>query len=367
MPQRTRPHQGFVAAIISVVAISGCTPDTTKVNQTSGSNTPEVVQDNIFVFTTASQVSVVQDGKITDTVQVPSSPRWPVFTSNRKFVAFTTQAGQIVVMGLSGASRTLDAHARRVFATGSDRITWWESPDKLVTVDLANPNPSPQTQTVTAPIEPERNPQLVAAQNRVALFTQEPAETSAQDPGIGGAADPQPQELILTNGDSTKSLGLTDAGALTTEAIANASGTQIAWPVRPSGACPQATLAQLDTRNGVTSNTPPLGAPATMTTIQRLWWDTDDQLRVSIAARSCAQPGERTMSIWRLQDGNWTEQNSGPALITRKLPSGVTASVTPSAGETSSGTLTIEENGNRKEIATNVTGLAAPVGRGESA
>lgn len=309
-------------------------------------------QSGIFAFTTASQLGLVRDGDIAYAMATPTEPRYPVFTDSGRFVAAILDDGRIVATGFTpGSSRTIQAHADRVFADRADTITWWEAPNQLVSLDLSNPLAEPIKKPVEAFGGAAQQARLISLADGVAIFAQTRPE--------GG-----PEELVAMNSDdgTFHQIGPAPDIARIRIAFPNADGRQFAYAGSLRAACPKDAVTVLDTvTDQVTSPAMPYSIDNKVTT-RKIWWDTDRLLHASIIEKPCTANDDAaaTVTTWKLEQDKWIRSTPDNVLVSRQLGNDAVALVSPTNPKQSGGTLWIDSGGDRKRIAENVTDLATP-------
>lgn len=309
-----------------------------------------------FAFATPTQLGVVRDGAVVATVATTAEPRYPTFTDSGRFVAAAVDGGQIVASGLTaGSARTISSHTDRVFAGIGDTITWWEDPDRLVTLDLSNPSSVPDKKVV-AGLEGAEGPlRLVSFAAGLAVFVQE-----------GAGSD---------GGDELAELG--DDESLHRVGPAPDTHIRVAYP-RPDGqafayahslrsACPKNSVNVVTATTGRLASPPmPYNADSIATT-QRIWWDAG-VLHMSLAERPCAgsDGSASKLTAWKLDRDSWVTANMDDVLVSRPLGSDAAAVVTPTQLKPPRGVLWVESQGERSQIAEDVTDLAVPINQPQS-
>lgn len=337
---------GFVF-VVTMAASCGSPPVTARQSAQQGAE-----QSGIFAFTTASQLGLVRDGDIAYAMTTSTEPRYPVFTDSGKFVAAILDDGRIVATGFTQeSSRTIQAHADRVFTGRGDTITWWEAPNQLVSLDLSDRLSEPVKKPVDeAPGGPAQS-RLISLADGVAILAQ-------------GRPDGSPEELVAMSSDdgTFHQIGPSPDTAPIRIAFPSADGRQVAYAASLRAACPKDAVTVLDTvTNQAMSPMIPHSIDNKVTT-RKLWWDTDRLLHASIIEKPCTAKDDAaaTATAWKLDQDKWIRAIPDNVLVSRQLGHDAVALVSPTNPKLSMGTLWVDSGGDRKQIAENVTDLATP-------
>ncbi|SHU67579.1 Uncharacterised protein [Mycobacteroides abscessus subsp. abscessus] len=336
---------GFVF-VVTMAASCGSPPVTAR-----QSAQQDAEQLGIFAFTTTTQLGLVRNGDIAYAMTTSTEPRYPVFTDSGKFVAAILENGRIVATGFTQeSSRTIQAHAGRVFAGRGNTITWWEAPNQLVSLDLSDRLSEPIKKPIDTPGGPAQS-RLISLADGVAILAQ-------------GRPEGSPEELVAMSSDdgTFHQIGPAPDTAPIRIAFPNTDGRQFAYAASLRAACPKDAVTVLDTLTGqAISPMIPYSIDNKVTT-RKLWWDTDRLLHASIVEKPCTAKDDAaaTVTAWKLDQDKWIRATPDGVLVSRKLGNDAVALVSPTNPKQSMGTLWIDSGGDRKQIAENVTDLATP-------
>jgi hypothetical protein len=263
--------------------------------------------------------------------------------------------------------------AKAVAASGSALI-WWEDPDRLMRLDLSEPDPKPKT--LHAVQLPPPAPDKVQGE-----LSWQPGGTSV----IGANADTVligrlPSKPLATGGptylfavqkDGTaRSLGQADSDGPVIRAFFSPDGKRFAYigGHRTSPSSRSSSASIVDTATWQTQ-TPPIAdssAPGVVPGVTSLWWDSDGALDAVYLSTKEDSPSPREFvtppNIWTLTGQNWKQIGfDGGRWLYHLAPDAVLTLVrsNPDDEHSSSTALSIETQGRRVQIAEGVTAVVA--------
>lgn len=346
-----RAALAWLAVALAGVAVAGCTPQPSLRTDPAQ---PEASADTavaVFAFTTATELSIVRGDVIVATVHASAEPAHPVFTPTGRFAAATTADGDIITTGIHpNTTRTIPADALQVFSDHGDTITWWQSPNQLVSLDLSQPSAEPVATPVDLPGGTPKGSRLVSLSARTAVFAR---------PGMPG----EPEQLIrMDRKRNMRALAPSPEIANPIRVtVPSFNGGQFAYTAPLRAACPKDGVSVVDIGTGQTSSAPMPYAIDDRATTQRVWWDFDGLLHMSVATRPCtSDAGSESVTSWKLEHNTWVRAEPDDVLVSRQLGGPTVAVVKPARLKPAAGALWLNTETASTHIADDVTDLAAP-------
>lgn len=284
-----------------------------------------------------------------------------IITEDGRFVFARTTDDKIAVLDVeSGKGSTRAVPVGPTLGTvGGSAIVWFEQPNRLVQLDLADPDSKPVLrQTVDLPpvagVRPGE-PRLVVARGGTSLIARVEAPPSA----FGG---PDTLYAVRGNGPPTE-LGQADANSPVTVARLSPDGAQLAYALYRATDSDCGTAAVVLSDAGGRQQTFDVASPDSDTgsRVPKLWWPMTGPPELSLATWRCDRPETYSPLVWELA-ADRIEQISPPtsALQTAEVAPGQRAMILArSASYTDpAGTLVLEDSGRRISIKDGVDAIA---------
>ncbi|MCH9640988.1 MAG: hypothetical protein K0U70_04845 [Actinomycetia bacterium] len=250
-----------------------------------------------------------------------------------------------------------------VLGTGDgSTIVWWEQPNRLMQLDLADPDAQPVLrQTVDLPpaagVRPGESRLLVARGGTAVI-----ARVETPPSPFGG-----PDTLYVARGPGAPTrLGQAEANSPVSVARLSADGTQLAYALYQGTGSACGTASVVLTGADGDQQTFDVAEPdaATGSRVPKLWWPPTGPPRLSLATWQCDQPTLYSPLVWQLDTaGSGSIQEVTPpaaALQTGDVAPGQRALVLPKAGAYAepTGTLVLEDSDRRISIKEGVDAIA---------
>jgi len=284
-----------------------------------------------------------------------------ITTEDGRFVFARTTDNQVATLDVAGQkAATRAAPVGPVLGTGgASTIVWWEQPNRLMQLDLADPNSQPAVQqTVDLPQVAGASPgapRLVVARGGTAII----ARVEAPPSPFGG-----PDTLYAVRGPGAPTpLGQADANSPVSVARLSPDGASLAYALYRSAdsTCGTAALVLSDA-NGTQQTFDVAGPDAdTGSRVPKLWWPATGPPRLSLATWRCDRPETYSPLVWQLAPDR-IEQVTPPtsALQTADVAPGQRALILPQTGSYTepAGTLSLEESDRRISIKDGVDAIA---------
>ena len=260
----------------------------------------------------------------------------------------------------TGESNTLPVNVGSAVGTGGgSTVVWWEQPNRLMQLDLADPDAQPAlAQIVDLPpvagIRPGE-PRLIVARGGTAVI----ARVEQPPSPFGG-----PDTLYAVRGSvPPASLGQVDANSPVTVARLSADGARLAYALyrATDGACGTAAVAITDA-DGSQQTYDVAGTDAESgSRVPKLWWPSEGLPELSLMTWRCDRPETYPPLVWQLADDGMTQvQPPASAIQTADVAPGQRALVLPEDGQYTDpvGALVIEESDRRFPVASQVDAIA---------
>ncbi len=250
-----------------------------------------------------------------------------------------------------------------VLGTGDgSTILWWEQPNRLMQLDLADPDAQPVLhQTVDLPpvagVRPGE-PRLLVARGGTAVL----ARVEAPSSQFGG-----PDTLYVAHGPGAPTrLGQAEANSPVSVARLSADGTQLAYALYQGrdSACGNASVVLSDADGDQQTFDVADPDAASGSRVPKLWWPPNGPPRLSLASWQCDQPTSYSPLVWQLDTaGPDSIQEISPpaaALQTGDVAPGQRALILPKTGayDEPTGTLVLEDSDRRVSIKEGVDAIA---------
>lgn len=355
--KRHRSIRLAVSSILATVAclVAACSTTTTPPPEPSGP---------LLAYRAASEIGLVDGTTVVATAPgsfAPSSD--PLATEDGKFVFARSSDGGVTVLDV--AARTSRAVAVPIDSTigtgGGSTIVWWEQPNRLMQLDLADPTGQPALrQEIDLPRQAgASDAALLTARNGTVVV----ARTESEPSPFGG-----PDTLYAVHGDAEPtSLGTADANTPVASAVLSPDGSRLAYALyrRTSNSCGTAAIVVSDADGS--QETYDVAAPNFITGSQVLgmWWPDGKPMSLSLATWKCETASYYSPLTWQLGDAGLVEADPRTvALEVAEVVPGQRALIVPKVGVAPepSGTLVIEDSGRRFPLGPPAVDAIAVVG-----
>ena len=339
------------------------TPPTLPTFPTAPSKTaePKPPTGPVVAYRASTEIGVVDGTEVFATAPgsfAPSSE--PLVTEDGRFAFARSADGNVVSLDVrTKATRVIPlAQAPRLGTGGESTIVWWELPNRLMQLDLADASAAPTLrQTVDLPpiygsSPPE--PTLLTARDGTAIIAR---VESAPSP-FGG-----PDTLYAVRGNAAPtSLGVVDANTPVADAALSPDGASLVYALyrRSSNSCGTAAVAVANADGS--QQTFDVAAPEAQTGSQvvRMWWQGSLPMALSLATWRCDPPSSYSPRVWELGDGRLVQMDPPTvALQATVVTPGQRALIIPQGGTApeASGTLVVEDSGRRLPVKPDVDAI----------
>jgi hypothetical protein len=375
-PQSPTPHTRIaLAAMLALVVavLAACTgleptPGSTSATTPSPSSpfdpttTPPKVTGPLVAYRAADEIGLVDGTSVAASTKGAFSPSNDLITTeDGRFVFARTNDNRLATLDVQkrqGTTRAVPV-GPALGTGGASTIVWFEQPNRLMRLDLANPESQPQLQqTVDLPpvagIAPGE-PRLVVARGGTSVV----ARVEAPPSPFGG-----PDTLYAVRGPGAPSLlGQADGNSPVTVARLSPDGAALVYALyrATNNGCGTAAVVQSDADG--TQNTFDVAGtdPNAGSRVARLWWPTTGPARLSLTTWQCGAPETSPPLVWQLA-GDHIEQVAPPtsALQTADLAPDQRALILPKNGAYAAptGTFVFEEGSRRFAIKDGVDAIA---------
>ncbi len=353
---RIRFRTALVAVLVFAVALlGGC-----------GGRNPLQVPDEpkgpLLAYRSSTELGLVDGTTVIATApgDFPASND-PITTEDGRFLFARGSDGKLVTLNVTTrkAATLPVAPDSRVGTAGGSTVVWWEQPDRLMQLDLADPEtgPSLRQRVQLPPIYGPQSgdPTLLTARAGTAILAR--VETTP-------SADGGPDTLYAVRGPGGPSeLGQTDANTPVAAARLSADGSTLAYAMyrRSSNTCGTAAVAVVAADGSQQTYDVAAEQATTGSQVVDMWWPTSGPLMLSLDTWRCEPPGPVIPRIWQV-DGGRLAQLSPPtsALRSAEIVPGQRALIVPedTTSPQQSGTLVIEDSGRRFTVRPDVDALA---------
>lgn len=287
-----------------------------------------------------------------------------ITTEDGKFVFARTTDNKIATLDVeSGKGATREVPVGPTLGTGgAGTIMWLEQPNRLMKLDLADPDSQPVLhQTVDLPPAAGghlREPRLVAARGGTAVIAR------VEDPPspFGG-----PDTLYAVRGPAAPTpLGQADANSPVSVARLSPDGAELTYALYRStdSSCGTAAVV-LSAADGTQQTFEVAGPDADSgSRVPKLWWPVTGPPKLSLLTWRCDRPETSSPLVWQLagETPDTIEEVSPPtsALQTIDVAPGQRALILPETGGYAepTGTLVLEESTRRISIKSGVDAIA---------
>jgi hypothetical protein len=316
----------------------------------------------LLAFRSADEIGIA-DG--TTTVATASGKFTPsndlLTTEDGRFVFARTADGQVATIDVKnrrGSTRAVPV-GPSLGTGGQSSIVWWEQPNRLMQLDLADPNSAPTLRQIVdlppvAGVQPGE-PRLVVARGGTAVV----ARVEAPPSPFGG-----PDTLYAVRGPGAPSpLGQADANSPVTVARLSPDGGALTYALyrATDDACGTAAAVQSDAAGAQQTFDVAGSDPAAGSRVTKVWWPTEGPPKLSLTTWRCGQPQTDPPVVWQLTDGHIAQVTPPTsALQTADLAPGQRALILPHTDSYADpvGTLVYEESSRRFPIKDDVDAIA---------
>jgi hypothetical protein len=284
----------------------------------------------------------------------------PLVTEDGRFVFARSADGNLVSLDVhTGTNRVIPlAQASRLGTGGDSTIVWWEQPNRLMQLDLADASAAPKLrQTVDLPPVYDASatdPTLLTARGGTAVISR---VESAPSPSGG------PDTLYAVRGGGAPTLlGRTDANTPVAVAELSPDGASLAYALyrRSSDTCGTAAVVVSNADGSQQSfDVAAPGAP-TGSQVLHMWWQESHPMTLSLATWRCEPPSSYSPRVWEFSTDHLVQVDPPTvALQAVEVTLGQRALIIPQGDPTpeQSGTLVIEDSERRFPIKPDVNAL----------
>ena len=359
----------MVAACTGLESGSGSTSGSTAVNAPRPSSpfdpTPPKPTGPLLAYRAADEIGLV-DGTsvIASTPGTFDASNDLITTEDGRFVFARTTDNKIATLEVASRKTTTRAVAvGPVLGTGGgSTVVWWEQPNRLMELDLADPDAAAVLhQTIDLPpvagVSPGE-PRLVVARGGTAVIARVEAPPSA----FGG-----PDTLYVARGPGAPTLlGQAEANSPVSVARLSAGGAELEYALYQSvdSVCGNAAVVLADADGG--QQTFDVASPDadSGSRVAKIWWPATGPPKLSLVTWRCDRPETYSPVVWQLTTGapGSIEQIDPPtsALQTADVAPGQRALILPEIGAFTepTGTLVLEESSRRITIKEGVDAVA---------
>ncbi|OAN41720.1 hypothetical protein A4X20_02305 [Mycolicibacterium iranicum] len=316
----------------------------------------------LIAYRAADEIGLVEGTSVVATAKGSFTPSNDLITTDDgKFVFARTTDNQLATIEVAtgqGSTRPVTV-GPAVGSGGGSAVVWWEQPNRLMRLDLADPQAQPElAQTVDLPpvagVRPG-DPRLLIARGGTAVI----ARVEAPPSPFGG-----PDTLYAVRGPGPPtSLGQADADSPVSVARLSPDGASLSYALyrASDNACGTAALVTSDA-NGTQQTFDVAAADVNAGfRVTKLWWPMTGPPKLSLMTWVCGQPQTYPPVVWEVS-GDHIAQTTPPtsALQTADVAPGQRALILPGSDTPTdpAGTLVFEESSRRITIKGGVDAIA---------
>lgn len=351
----------LVAACTGVDSVSGST--TVRASSPfDPTNSPSKPTGPLLAYRAVDEIGLVDGTEVIATTPGTFDASNDLLTTeDGRFVFARTTDNKVATVEVNTRKTTTRPIAvGPVLGTGDgSTILWWEQPNRLMALDLADPDSQPVLhQTVNLPPLPgvgSAHPRLVVARGGTAVI----ARVEVTPSPFGG-----PDSLYAVHGPGAPTpLGQADANSPVSVARLSADGSQLAYALYRSteSTCGTAAVVLSDADGGQQVFDAAGPDSDSGSRVPKLWWPAEGPPKLSLATWRCDRPESFSPLVWQLT-GNSIEQitPSTSALQTADVAPGQRALILPETGSYTepTGSLVLEESARRISIKDRVNAIA---------
>ncbi|PQP51535.1 hypothetical protein C6A88_07860 [Mycolicibacterium austroafricanum] len=378
MLQRNHRHRTRPALVATLVLIAGLlaacsgletSPGTTSATPTSSrspfeptTTPPPLPTGPLLAFRASDQLGIVDGTTVAASAPGTFEPSNDlIVTEDEKFVFSRTTDNHLVTLEVAtGKATTRPVTVGPAVGTaGGSTILWWEQPNRLMRLNLADPQAQPELHQIVdlPPVAGVRpgEPRLLVARGGTAVV----ARVEAPPSPFGG-----PDTLYAVRGPGPPtSLGQADANSPVSVARLSPDGASLAYALYRStdSACGTAAIVTSDadgTQQTFDVAGPDVNAGSRVT---KLWWPQTGAPKLSLTTWQCGEPQTYPPVVWQVA-GDQIAQTTPPtsALQTAEVAAGQQALILPRSDAPGDpvGTLVLEESARRVSITSDVDAIA---------
>ncbi|WP_238987798.1 hypothetical protein [Mycolicibacterium vanbaalenii] len=359
----------LIAGLLAACSGLETSPGTTSATPTSSrspfeptTTPPPVPTGPLLAFRASDQLGIVDGTTVAASAPGTFEPSNDlIVTEDEKFVFSRTTDNHLVTLEVAtGEATTRPVTVGPALGTaGGSTILWWEQPNRLMRLNLADPQAQPVLHQIVdlPPVAGVRpgEPRLLVARGGTAVV----ARVEAPPSPFGG-----PDTLYAVRGPGAPtSLGQADANSPVSVARLSPDGASLAYALYRStdSACGTAAIVTSDadgTQQTFDVAGPDVNAGSRVT---KLWWPQTGAPKLSLTTWQCGEPQTYPPVVWQVA-GDQIAQITPPtsALQTAEVAAGQRALILPRSDAPGDpvGTLVLEESARRVSIASDVDAIA---------
>ncbi len=316
----------------------------------------------LLAYRAADEIGLVEGTGVVATEQGSFPPSNDLMTTeDGRFVFARTTDNQLATIEVAtgkGSTRAV-AVGPSLGTLGASAVVWWEQPNRLMRLDLANPQSQPELHQIVdlPPVAGVRpgEPRLLVARGGTAVV----ARVEAPPSPFGG-----PDTLYAVRGPGPPaSLGQAEANSPVSVARLSPDGASLAYALyrATDNACGSAAIVTSDAEGAQQTFDvagPDVNAGSRVT---KLWWPPSGAPQLSLTTWVCGQPQAYPPLVWQVS-GQQIAQTTPPtsALQTADVAPGQRAMILPGSGTPTdpAGSLVFEESARRIPIKGDVDAIA---------
>ncbi|WP_260755923.1 MULTISPECIES: hypothetical protein [unclassified Mycobacterium] len=366
----------LVAALTLLAVLTACTgmepaPGTTTATTPTSSRSPfeptttSPAPDRtgpLLAYRAGDELGIVDGTTVAATAPGAFAPSNDLIaTEDDRFVFSRTTDGQVVTLEVAtGKATTRDVTVGPSLGTaGASVIVWWEQPNRLMRLDLADPASQPELQQIVdlPPVARVRpgEPRLLVARGGTAIV----ARVESPPSRFGG-----PDTLYAVRGPGAPApLGQADANSPVTVARLSPDGATLAYALyrTTDSTCGTAAIVTSDADGEQVTLDVAGPAADAGSRVNKLWWPAKGEPKLSLTTWQCGQPQTTPPLVWQVT-GDHIAQTTPPtsALQSAEVAPGQRALILPPSGVPANpvGTLALEDSSRRFSIKDGVDAIA---------
>ncbi|MBX7435170.1 hypothetical protein JDV09_24165 [Mycobacterium sp. Y57] len=375
IPKNLRPRLTLVAMLALIVGmVAGCTglgqepgagSSTLKPSPSSPfdpTTTAPEPTGPLLAYRAADEIGLVDGTTVIASAKGAFAPSNDLIaTEDGRFVFARTTDNRLATIDVAtrkGATRDIPVNSA-LGTSGQSVVVWWEQPNRLMRLDLADPDSRPElAQTVDLPplagIRPGE-PRLLVARGGTAII----ARVEAPPSPFGG-----PDTLYAVRGPGSPTpLGQADANSPVSVARLSPDGARLAYAVyrATDHACGSAAVVVTDA-DGSQQTYDAAGPDAQAgSRVPKLWWPATGLPKLSLMTWRCDRPETFPPLVWQLSDDSITQVSPPTSAVqTAELEAGQRALILPEDGAYTdpAGALVFEDGGRRITLKSGVDAIA---------
>ncbi|MDY6999356.1 MAG: hypothetical protein SW019_22415 [Actinomycetota bacterium] len=316
----------------------------------------------LLAYRAADEIGLVDGTTVIATASGTFTPSNDLITTeDGRYVFARTTDDQLATLEVaSGKSATRPVPTGPAVGTGGEStVVWFEQPNRLMRLDLADPDSQPTiAQIVELPTVPGTRPgeaRLVVARGGTAVI----ARTETPPSPFGG-----PDTLYAVRGPGAPtSLGQVEANSPVSVARLSADGARLAYAMYRATDNECGTAAVVLTAADGSQQTYDVASSDAQagSRVPKLWWPTEGLPQLSLMTWRCDRTEAYPPLVWQLSDDGMTQVEPRAAAIQiADVAPAQRALVLPQDGEYTepAGALVLEESDRRIPIKSGVDAIA---------